>query len=149
MKDYYETLGLKKGCNSLQIKKAYRKLSLKLHPDVNKNANAHDTFIEINEAYQVLRDPVKRSKYNYLLKNHKNILNAKRQKRYENSVNRQTQKGNRQGKRYAQEDDKSFQKKYKWTDWMLWSGYVFEIILWTLQLLLEVVVRIFFGILAG
>lgn len=62
-KNYYETLGLKKGASDDEIKKAYRKLSKKFHPDVNKEPGAEDRFKEINEAYTVLSDPEKKSIY--------------------------------------------------------------------------------------
>ena len=63
-KGYYEVLGLKKGATDDEIKKAYRKLALKYHPDKNPgNTEAEDTFKEINEAYAVLSDPQKRAQY--------------------------------------------------------------------------------------
>ena len=54
-KDYYEVLGLEKGASEDEIKKAFRKLALKYHPDKNQgNKEAEEKFKEINEAYQVL-----------------------------------------------------------------------------------------------
>jgi curved DNA-binding protein len=62
--DYYNTLGLDKNASQEDIKKAYRKLARKHHPDLNPNdKNAHKTFQQINEANEVLSDPVKRKKY--------------------------------------------------------------------------------------
>ena len=55
MKPYYEALGLKEGATKKEIKKAYRELALKYHPDTNPdNTEAEDTFKKINEAYSVL-----------------------------------------------------------------------------------------------
>src|SRR3989339_632219 len=64
-RDYYETLGVAKGASQDEIKKAYRNLARKYHPDVNKEHGAADKFKEINEAYQILSDPNKRSQYDY------------------------------------------------------------------------------------
>lgn len=63
-KDYYETLGIDKNASEDDIKKAFRKLALKYHPDRNPgDKSAEEKFKEINEAYQVLSDPQKRSQY--------------------------------------------------------------------------------------
>lgn len=62
-RDYYEVLGVPKGASSADIKKAYRQMALKYHPDRNKAADAEDKFKEINEAYEVLSDDKKRQAY--------------------------------------------------------------------------------------
>ena len=62
-RDYYEVLGVEKNAAADQIKKAYRKLAAKYHPDVNHEADAEAKFKEINEAYEVLSDADKRSRY--------------------------------------------------------------------------------------
>jgi curved DNA-binding protein len=63
-KDYYKTLGVKKNAGADDIKKAYRKLARKYHPDVNQGDKAaEERFKEINEAYEVLSDEDKRGKY--------------------------------------------------------------------------------------
>lgn len=59
-KDYYKTLGLSKGASEDELKKAYRKMALKYHPDKNKSPGAEEKFKEIAEAYEVLSDPKKR-----------------------------------------------------------------------------------------
>jgi curved DNA-binding protein len=62
--DYYKTLGVPKNASQEDIKKAYRKLARKFHPDVNPNdKEAHKKFQQINEANEVLSDPEKRKKY--------------------------------------------------------------------------------------
>lgn len=63
-RDYYEVLGVQKGASDDEIKKAFRKMSKKYHPDLNPgNKEAEEKFKEVNEAYQVLSDPDKKSKY--------------------------------------------------------------------------------------
>lgn len=62
-KDYYKILGISKDANEEEIKKAYRKLALKYHPDKNQAANAEEKFKEIAEAYEVLTDTKKRELY--------------------------------------------------------------------------------------
>ena len=63
-RDYYEVLGLKKGASEDEIKKAFRKMALKYHPDRNPdNEEAEEKFKEVNEAYSVLSDPDKKDKY--------------------------------------------------------------------------------------
>ncbi len=63
-KNYYETLGIKKNASAEEIKKAYRKLARKYHPDLNAgNKESERKFKEVNEAYNTLNDPQKRSEY--------------------------------------------------------------------------------------
>lgn len=61
--DYYSVLGVPRNANDEQLKKAYRKLAMEYHPDLNGDPDAHDRFKEINEAYEVLSDPHKRAYY--------------------------------------------------------------------------------------
>ena len=66
-KDYYDILGVDRNADEQEIKRAYRKLALKYHPDKNPDdPNAEERFKEINEAYEVLGDPQKRAKYDQL-----------------------------------------------------------------------------------
>ncbi|XP_013783053.1 dnaJ homolog subfamily B member 9-like [Limulus polyphemus] len=61
--DYYELLGVKRNASDREIKRAFRKLAVKYHPDKNKEKSAEERFTEIAQAYEVLSDPDKRKKY--------------------------------------------------------------------------------------
>lgn len=61
--DYYETLGVDRGANEEEIRRAFRRKAMEFHPDRNKTPGAEDKFKEINEAYQVLSDQEKRTRY--------------------------------------------------------------------------------------
>lgn len=63
MKNYYEILGVTDKAELLEIKKAYRKLAVKYHPDKNSDSDAEEKFKEINRAYETLSDPEKRAQY--------------------------------------------------------------------------------------
>ncbi|NIR29385.1 MAG: DnaJ domain-containing protein, partial [Gammaproteobacteria bacterium] len=65
-KDYYKILGVGRDASQDEIKRAYRKLARKYHPDVTKEPDAEDRFKEVQEAYEVLRDPEKRAAYDQL-----------------------------------------------------------------------------------
>ena len=65
-KDYYEVMGVPRGATQDEIKRSYRKLARKFHPDVSKEKNAEDRFKELQEAYEVLKDPEKRAAYDQL-----------------------------------------------------------------------------------
>jgi curved DNA-binding protein len=62
-KDYYETLGLLRNATQDEVKRAYRRLARKYHPDVSKEPEAEARFKEVGEAYEVLKDPEKRAAY--------------------------------------------------------------------------------------
>jgi curved DNA-binding protein len=65
-KDYYETLGVARSAGAEEVKRAYRKMARKYHPDVSKEKNAEAKFKDVQEAYEVLRDSDKRAAYDQL-----------------------------------------------------------------------------------
>jgi curved DNA-binding protein len=67
-KDYYQILGVAEDCELPEIKKAYRKLALKFHPDMNAEAGAEEKFKEVAEAYEVLKNATRRAEYDELRK---------------------------------------------------------------------------------
>ncbi|MBQ3647032.1 MAG: DnaJ domain-containing protein [Synergistaceae bacterium] len=71
-KDYYKILGVSREASADEIRKAYRKLAKQYHPDVSKEKGAEEKYKEINEAYEVLKDPEKRKKYDTLGMNWQN-----------------------------------------------------------------------------
>ncbi len=70
-KDYYETLGLTRGADAEEVKRAYRKMARKYHPDVSKERNAEEKFKEVQEAYEVLKDADKRGAYDQVGRNYR------------------------------------------------------------------------------
>src|SRR3569833_666194 len=65
-KDYYQILGVERGASDADIKKAYRKLAHKYHPDISKDPKGEERFKEIAEAYATLKNPEKRAEYDRL-----------------------------------------------------------------------------------
>ncbi|MFM7354335.1 MAG: DnaJ domain-containing protein, partial [Microcystis aeruginosa] len=61
--DYYEILGVSRDAGKEDIKRAYRRLARKYHPDVNKEPGAEEHFKEINRAYEILSEPETRNRY--------------------------------------------------------------------------------------
>ncbi len=74
-KDYYKILGVERDVSQADLKKSYRKMARKYHPDVSKETNAEERFKEVNEAYEVLGDEAKRSQYDTLGSNYQNGQN--------------------------------------------------------------------------
>lgn len=75
MTDYYELLGIAMDASTEDIKSAYRKKAKLLHPDVNKNFNAHQDFIDVSEAYEILKNSELRKEYERLYQEYKDNTN--------------------------------------------------------------------------
>ncbi len=85
MLDYYKILNIEKSAKNDEIKKAYRAAALFWHPDKNKSDQAHQKFIDITEAYNILMDPYKRTIYDELFKENTDLALRPKQTNYTNS----------------------------------------------------------------
>lgn len=102
--DYYKILGISKDATQEDIKKAYRKLARKYHPDLNKNnPNAQEKFQEINEANEVLSNPEKRKRYDEYGENWKYAEELEKQKKRQTKA----QSGTREGTFWYSDDNTS------------------------------------------
>ena len=103
MKNYYKVLGINIEASQMDVKKAFRKLALKYHPDRNKEPNAAHKFIEVTEAYEVLRDPIKRADYDRIYKVHFDKVEPKEEKQTEYKYREYYQEWEEFGRQKAQE----------------------------------------------
>src|SRR4051812_22496112 len=109
--DYYNILGLSKTASQEEIKKAYRKLARKHHPDLNPNDTAaHKKFQQINEANEVLSDPEKRKKYDQYGKDwqHADQFEASRKANQQNPFGANARPGASGSDQYTSEFFESF-----------------------------------------
>lgn len=114
MKDFYKILELTQKSDNHAIRKAYRRLALIYHPDVNSDPAAPKKFIEIGEAYEVLKNPLKRRKYDLLYHSHLNkngSVSLQRRRKWNDEVNRKQQTGADKAMHNAKQEFKKFKRK--------------------------------------
>lgn len=113
IKNYYTILKVDKKASDAEIKKAFRELALKLHPDKNKEADAHERFVEINEAFQMLSDAEKRKHYDAVL-----VYSSKKKQSSSvtesdlANINAWAEEGRRKGKTYSHSSIMTLQLMY-------------------------------------
>jgi len=102
MKDYYKILEIEFGADIPSVKKAYRRLALKYHPDKNKAPDASAKFIEITEAYEVLNNDIKKNQYDNLYSSYFRTQGQKNENR-EDVKTEKTQEWTNYGRKKAEE----------------------------------------------
>ncbi len=114
MKDYYKILQLDPQAGIKEIRKSYRQLALEFHPDVNPSNDSNARFIELGEAYEVLKNPNKRNQYDRLCErknSKKSERYRKRSKTWSEEVVQRQKRGKFKAKKNSQENYKTFKKK--------------------------------------
>lgn len=106
-KNYYKILGINRDATNQEIKSTYRELAKRWHPDVCKEPNAHEMFVEISEAYEILVNPIKRQQYDQ-------YFSYEQQSKRENNRENQYGNDNRNYESYrkAQEDARRKAQEY-------------------------------------
>ncbi|NRA13501.1 MAG: DnaJ domain-containing protein [Crocinitomicaceae bacterium] len=111
MANYYEILGLRESASSDEIKKAYRILAKKFHPDLNKEEDATEKFIALEEAYSCLSKNDSKTAYDILLKYKRNKISRPTvERKYRNDVNRRTAPGRKNANYHSRMNYKQYQR---------------------------------------
>lgn len=108
IKDYYKTLGVLQDASLADIKQAYRQLAHKYHPDKNKASNAAAIFIEITEAYEILRDDQRRAAYDALYNRYKSPEASPFKETETKQQEEWTEYGQQKGRQYSSMDYEKF-----------------------------------------
>ena len=141
MKDYYKILQIEKTASVIEIRKAYRSHALKLHPDVNKSPDANKEFIELNEAYQVLKDFWRRKHYDQLYADFiakTTTIPPKKETKWEEAVKRHAEKGHNKGEKFSTKTEERFIRRTKWYEqgdgWAALVEFIGQVIVFIAQL---------------
>lgn len=129
MKDYYKILEVRINASQIEIKKSYRKLAFRYHPDKNSASNAAKIFIEITEAYETLIDPIKKVEYdklyNEIFLNQK--INIYKEQEYQEQQKEWSEYGAKKAKEYSDLNFDEFIKR-AFTEVKLGANYLPNII---------------------
>lgn len=129
MKDYYQILRVRRGAGAAEIRRAYRVLVQKLHPDINPDPAAHELIKEINEAYDVLGDAVKKQDYDYRLDNPYSTVSTPQEPVHRDPAYRRSKSYAPPVREYSQ-----MELMRQYLPFMLWfcrAGLLFSIVLFT------------------
>lgn len=127
MKDYYEILGVHRAASEAEIKRAYRRLAVIYHPDKNKEPQAHEMFVEITEAYDVIGDSSKRQSYHQKLDNpFAEILVKDQEPRHRDpAYRRKSQNVNPQPRKKFSDTYYLMKDHLHYVYWLCWVGVFF------------------------
>jgi DnaJ-class molecular chaperone len=140
VKDYYKILGLLRSADVSEIRKAYRENALEQHPDKNNNPNSTQIFIELNEAYNVLKHASSKVRYDKLYDHHilgKKPKNTSRYYQKENTrsqfVKNRAERGRKKARTYSKQTSNQFRKKARrarfWDPFSIIFNLIGEILL--------------------
>ncbi|MBL7853978.1 MAG: DnaJ domain-containing protein [Cyclobacteriaceae bacterium] len=124
MKNYYTILGISTTASDADIKSAFRSLAMQYHPDRNRDPHAESIFKEINEAYEVLSDPQKRTQYDFLLQQYVHEPLVIRTVRHRDPAYRATRSGTTMRSHYTKAE--LMVRYLPYFHWLCWVGLTFS-----------------------
>ena len=124
MKDYYSILGVSPSAHVSEIKRAYRRLAVQYHPDKNADPRAEEVFKEINEAYDVLSDPDKKSTYDWKRQNPLTEIFQEPAPPQHRDPYYQKRRPRRPVKSEAQQRRELMQQYLPYVFWLCWAGII-------------------------
>lgn len=124
MKNYYTILGISTTASEADIKSAFRSLAMQYHPDRNRDPHAESTFKEINEAYEVLSDPQKRTQYDFLLQQYVHEPLVIRTVRHRDPAYRATRSSTTMRSHYTKAE--LMVRYLPYFHWLCWVGLTFS-----------------------